>query len=66
MYVLKLNLYSAMVLGIALEFFYFLLWWGYQRVPGFSKATGKGQGQEAGRTFQKSVFGRKPISLATV
>jgi hypothetical protein len=32
----------------------------------FGKAIGKGQGQEAGPTFRKSVFGRKPISLATV
>ena len=35
------------------------------RLTEFGKVIGKGQGQEAGPTF-KSVFGRKPISLATV
>jgi hypothetical protein len=34
------------------------------RLTEFGKAIGKGQ--EVGPTFKKSVFGRKPISLANV
>jgi hypothetical protein len=35
------------------------------RLTEFGKVIGRGQGQEAGQTFQRECVGRKPISLAT-